>query len=26
VDNAKYFDNAMFKEFCHQIGTKVALH
>jgi hypothetical protein len=24
VDNAKYFDNAMFKEFCHQIGTKVA--
>jgi hypothetical protein len=24
VDNAKYFDNAMFKEFCQQIGTKVA--
>jgi hypothetical protein len=24
VDNAKYFDNAMFKEFCHQIGMKVA--
>jgi hypothetical protein len=24
VDNAKYFDNAMFKEFYHQIGTKVA--
>jgi hypothetical protein len=24
VDNTKYFDNAMFKEFCHQIGTKVA--
>jgi hypothetical protein len=23
VDNAKYFDNAMFKEFYHQIGTKV---
>jgi hypothetical protein len=24
VDNVKYFDNAMFKEFCQQIGTKVA--
>jgi hypothetical protein len=24
IDNAKYFDNAMFKEFCHQIRTKVA--
>jgi hypothetical protein len=24
VDNAKYFDNAMFTEFCQQIGTKVA--
>jgi hypothetical protein len=24
VDNAKYFNNAMFKEFCQQIGTKVA--
>jgi hypothetical protein len=24
VDNAKYFDNVMFKEFCHQIGMKVA--
>jgi hypothetical protein len=24
VDNSKYFDNAIFKEFCHQIGTKVA--
>jgi hypothetical protein len=24
VDNAKYFDNAMFKDFCHQIGMKVA--
>jgi hypothetical protein len=24
VDNAKYFDNAMFKEFCQQIFTKVA--
>jgi hypothetical protein len=24
VDNAKYFDNAMFKVFCHQIGTKDA--
>jgi hypothetical protein len=24
VDNTKYFDNAMFKDFCHQIGTKVA--
>jgi hypothetical protein len=24
VDNAKLFDNDMFKDFCHQIGTKVA--
>jgi IS30 family transposase len=24
VDNTKYFDNAMFKDFYHQIGTKVA--
>jgi hypothetical protein len=24
VDNAKYFNNAMFKELCRQIGTKVA--
>jgi transposase len=24
VDNSKYFDNTMFKDFCHQIGTKVA--
>jgi IS30 family transposase len=24
VDNTKYFDNAMFKEFCQQISTKVA--
>jgi hypothetical protein len=24
VDNAKYFNNAMFKEFCQQIGTKPA--
>jgi hypothetical protein len=24
VDNAKPFDNDMFKDFCHQIGTKVA--
>jgi hypothetical protein len=23
VDNAKYFDNATFKGFCHQIGMKV---
>jgi hypothetical protein len=23
-DNTKYFDNAMFKDFYHQIGTKVA--
>jgi hypothetical protein len=23
VDNVKYFDNTMFKEFCQQIGTKV---
>jgi hypothetical protein len=24
VDNAKYFDNAIFKDFYHQIGIKVA--
>jgi hypothetical protein len=24
IDNAKYFDNAKFKDFCHQIGMKVA--
>jgi transposase len=24
IDNAKYFDNEMFKEFYHQIGMKVA--
>jgi hypothetical protein len=24
VDNAKYFDNAMFKDFCQQIETEVA--
>jgi hypothetical protein len=24
VDNTKYFDNATFKEFCQQIGMKVA--
>jgi hypothetical protein len=24
VDNTKYFDNATFKDFCHQIGMKVA--
>jgi IS30 family transposase len=24
VDNAKYFNNTMFKEFCQQISTKVA--
>jgi hypothetical protein len=24
VDNAKYFDNAMFKEFCQHIGMKIA--
>jgi hypothetical protein len=24
VDNAKYFNNAMFRVFCQQIGTKVA--
>jgi hypothetical protein len=23
VDNAKYFDSAMFKDFCQQIGMKV---
>jgi hypothetical protein len=23
IDNAKYFDNAMLKEFCQQISTKV---
>jgi hypothetical protein len=24
VDNAKLFDNDMFKDFCHQVRTKVA--
>jgi hypothetical protein len=24
VDNAKYFDNAMLKDFCKQIGMKAA--
>jgi hypothetical protein len=24
VDNAKYLENAMFKDFCHQVGTNVA--
>jgi hypothetical protein len=24
VDNAKYFDSGMFKDFCHQDGTKVS--
>jgi IS30 family transposase len=24
VDNVKYFDNAIFKDLCHRIGTKVA--
>jgi hypothetical protein len=24
VDKAKFFDNVMFKEFCQQIGTRVA--
>jgi hypothetical protein len=24
VDNAKYFDSAMFKDFCHQIRTEVS--
>jgi hypothetical protein len=24
VDNVKYFDNAMFREFCQQLGKKVA--
>jgi hypothetical protein len=24
VGNANYFDNAMFKDFCHQVGMKVA--
>jgi hypothetical protein len=23
IDNTKYFDSAMIKDFCHQIGTKV---
>jgi hypothetical protein len=23
IDNVKYFDNAMFKEFCQQIGMKI---
>jgi IS30 family transposase len=24
VDNAKYFDSAMFKDFCHQVRMKVS--
>jgi IS30 family transposase len=24
VDNAMYFDNMMYKDFCHHVGTKVA--
>jgi IS30 family transposase len=24
IDNAKYFDSAMFKDFCHQVGMKVS--
>jgi hypothetical protein len=24
VNNAKYFDSAMFNDFCHQVGTKVS--
>jgi serine protease inhibitor len=24
IDNAKYFNGAMFKDFCHQVETKVA--
>jgi hypothetical protein len=24
IDNAKYFDSVMFKDFCHQVGTKVS--
>jgi IS30 family transposase len=24
VDNAKYFDSAMFKDFCHQVGANVS--
>jgi hypothetical protein len=24
VNNAKYFDSAMFKDFCHQVGTKAS--
>jgi hypothetical protein len=24
IDNAKYFNSAMFKDFCHQVETKVA--
>jgi hypothetical protein len=24
IDNTKYLDSAMFKDFCHQIGTKVS--
>jgi IS30 family transposase len=24
VDNVKYFDNTIFKDLCHRIGTKVA--
>jgi hypothetical protein len=24
IDNAKYFDSGMFKDFCHKVGTKVS--
>jgi hypothetical protein len=24
IDNTKYFDSVMFKDFCHQVGTKVS--
>jgi hypothetical protein len=24
IENAKYFDSDMFKDFCHQVGTKIS--
>jgi hypothetical protein len=24
INNARYFDTSMFKDFCHQVGTKVS--
>jgi hypothetical protein len=25
IDNAKYIDSGMFKDFCHQVGAKVSI-